>query len=1313
MNSELYFSQYESPNIVIIPNMSPSNPPSPKRRKMSNNILVPLVDNSTCEKIKLLQEQDQSRDSNICADKKVDKIVNSPKNPVKKASWASNYLQSIGLDSKSSIWQHKIPRKNASKRCVSGNTLVSITPNVTPNSTSPANTESKRCDQSTKIKPIMHLKSLGDKSNQESKHLTETQKTKKQNKKDKYLPNENTQLQKKNYNTVTQKNITNSQNNIIDTTFSSTRKNKNNIKLPKLKTDNIIKSNLIKQPIDDCAGCSSWVENHRLSKQSEKAVKTQKQPNFKTLPNHSNTKEQEKSKQRALNKVVKPNKPVMIKSNYQEDEIKHSVKNTSKVNKKCMEKSKPSTSNSSDNLKTKYKTQKCSIGQVTSVKSVVKVTKKYDINDLSKLTASKKINKTDLPTNSAACNKENSRKDTKDILTKKKLDSKARSINHKNSIKSPIKKQSQKTKEYRKIKLVINVVYNNKPIPPPGNSNDSNKVNSTCVQQNVDLDFLNDFDVDEIVQSLDICDREMKKMQTEMSLKTDTNKNNSDVNCNMSPGAYENDALDLIKILKGEEDDDLIKQSIEGAKELQLSSNIHTHTTHIENYNKLDKPEIRDKIDIMSNNEVVVPIKIKEEKQDIVIPRVVTDLHNVTEATYYNRNNCGNKLNYKQDTPDLCSGTIENLDDSITENKEINSKVGKGAKTSKQETVNNNIMDSETNTDLNKHEESKNEIISANSENNIETEEQESIDNMTNDASMDPVNADNKQNQHSDRRETNIIENIQQEKKNQFYNDKDESIENQVKQTENTNNQSQNKTDTPDRKTEQENIGSQNLITNHENKTTVSDNVIVDKEFETTVTQSMEIKDVKYNESEIHIQTSFPDVNHIVPQQIVNDNKQEENSEVKMKPVSNMNAVHKKPTNPEKQSDEKYPKDSNDEEMKADKRVDKDYNKSKPKANSDCLSAPTTLLSDDKINKKGLLMTPYTSKNSNMKMNIARKLEQRMFAYLGTKYSILTTIHQGKFSRIFKCKHPSGKLYALKSLNAKKHTMNMTKKHMMYSLQNGRPKNDLFTVYLVSAFSFANKWYILMDYYQKNLEQVLTEANEPFCIERVQEYARQLVGAVMALKSNNMVHSDIKPRHILINSFNNTLKLCGFDNLSYVNQIKVIPSTGTASYRAPEIILGYSAGFEMDVWSTALVLYEMAVNRKLLPGLYNNDILYKQICTLGTVPNEMIKKSKFASSHFCGTMFMKRFGFKGQKISIINNFVRNNKLKESIYNAYYHYWADQRSRAQQDYDMKKLVIFITLLEKMLVMHPRYRISIEYVFNFDNTFINDGYECNDW
>ncbi|XP_063367195.1 protein PF3D7_1417600-like isoform X2 [Cydia amplana] len=335
-------------------------------------------------------------------------------------------------------------------------------------------------------------------------------------------------------------------------------------------------------------------------------------------------------------------------------------------------------------------------------------------------------------------------------------------------------------------------------------------------------------------------------------------------------------------------------------------------------------------------------------------------------------------------------------------------------------------------------------------------------------------------------------------------------------------------------------------------------------------------------------------------------------------------------------------------------------------------------------------------------------LESKLFWFLGQKCTVTDVIrHDGRFSKIYRCKDSCKQDYAIKTLKKQfdGYNVGLQKQNMMMELQNGVPENNLNCVRLITGFVVSGLWCYLMEYYPMNLQQAFVENKRSFHIDHVQILSGQLVSAVTILRNNNIIHSDIKPSHILINSSQTRIKLCGFDQATYLEDSNLLPKTGTVNYRAPELILGYPAGYGIDVWSTALVMYEMATNRKLFPGFYNNNILYQQLCSLGAIPMQMLMESKFRNAHFKGTAFMKIVGSK-EKI-IINEIEFNGRLNSTLFQVYTSDWGKERDAASKREDKRKLRAFLDLLQNMLVMHPRCRIAIEFVFA--NPFIYESFD----
>ncbi|XP_069360650.1 serine/threonine-protein kinase PRP4 homolog [Maniola hyperantus] len=382
---------------------------------------------------------------------------------------------------------------------------------------------------------------------------------------------------------------------------------------------------------------------------------------------------------------------------------------------------------------------------------------------------------------------------------------------------------------------------------------------------------------------------------------------------------------------------------------------------------------------------------------------------------------------------------------------------------------------------------------------------------------------------------------------------------------------------------------------------------------------------------------------------------------------------------------------------------------------ADCLKKCNET-SNQKTSIKSHHSTSTIKKNGDCKScpkddkNLLYKLEKKLFVFFHEHY-VASIIHYGKNSTIIKCKQGAWNKYAVKILkDEEQQYFGKAKQEMLLQMQMNIPKENLFSIYFSEGFSLEKRWCFLMEFYPKTLSQALQECRrgvqewKPFHINKVQELARQLVAAVTVLKYNDIVHSDINPSHILLDSSNEKLRLCGFDDAYYIGAGKTSSNQRTLNYRAPEVIVGYSSGFSIDVWSTAIVLVEMATGLVTFPGYTNNDILFRQMSMLGRIPNEMLEKSTHRSQYFHGFMFKRKIGSEIKYIK--NNFYETNKLAKMVYDAQtYHYLKYYKQTNQIGRDMKgnkkflkKVDSFIDLIMHMVVIVPEDRSSIDIVYS---------------
>lgn len=121
----------------------------------------------------------------------------------------------------------------------------------------------------------------------------------------------------------------------------------------------------------------------------------------------------------------------------------------------------------------------------------------------------------------------------------------------------------------------------------------------------------------------------------------------------------------------------------------------------------------------------------------------------------------------------------------------------------------------------------------------------------------------------------------------------------------------------------------------------------------------------------------------------------------------------------------------------------------------------------------------------------------------------------------------------------------------------------------------------------------------------VKSYLKQLLEGIAYCHSHRVLHRDLKPQNLLIDS-TGRIKLADF-GLARAFGVPVRTYTHevvTLWYRAPEILLGskfYSVS--VDTWSLGCIFAEMLTRRPLFPGDSEIDQLFRIFRTLGT-PDE-------------------------------------------------------------------------------------------------------------
>jgi len=152
-----------------------------------------------------------------------------------------------------------------------------------------------------------------------------------------------------------------------------------------------------------------------------------------------------------------------------------------------------------------------------------------------------------------------------------------------------------------------------------------------------------------------------------------------------------------------------------------------------------------------------------------------------------------------------------------------------------------------------------------------------------------------------------------------------------------------------------------------------------------------------------------------------------------------------------------------------------------------------------------------------------------------------------------------------------------------------------------------NKLMLVFEHMDKDLKKYMDTRGDRGSLDPVtiKSFMYQLLLGIAFCHDNRVLHRDLKPQNLLINS-KGQLKLADF-GLARAFGIPVNTFSNevvTLWYRAPDVLLGSRTyNTSIDIWSAGCIMAEMYTGRPLFPGTTNEDQLQKIFRLMGT-PSE-------------------------------------------------------------------------------------------------------------
>jgi serine/threonine protein kinase len=212
-------------------------------------------------------------------------------------------------------------------------------------------------------------------------------------------------------------------------------------------------------------------------------------------------------------------------------------------------------------------------------------------------------------------------------------------------------------------------------------------------------------------------------------------------------------------------------------------------------------------------------------------------------------------------------------------------------------------------------------------------------------------------------------------------------------------------------------------------------------------------------------------------------------------------------------------------------------------------------------------------------------------------YGFVKVLGEGHFGRVLLAKdRRTGDKFAVKVIKKdKSEVRNATL--IQRELEILRLVNHKNIVRLYDLFDTTDKLYFVLEYMRGGaLYEVLSDRRIQYNEQRASIILRDVLSGLEYLHERNIVHRDVKPENILLDSrtwpFTTKLADFGLSNFLAPNTGVLDSKVGTPYFCAREVVTSESYGTKADLWSVGVLLFEMLSGRKPFEGSVTKSVLY-------------------------------------------------------------------------------------------------------------------------
>ena len=317
---------------------------------------------------------------------------------------------------------------------------------------------------------------------------------------------------------------------------------------------------------------------------------------------------------------------------------------------------------------------------------------------------------------------------------------------------------------------------------------------------------------------------------------------------------------------------------------------------------------------------------------------------------------------------------------------------------------------------------------------------------------------------------------------------------------------------------------------------------------------------------------------------------------------------------------------------------------------------------------------------------------------IDSRYFVKSTLGKGVFASVVRALDTkTDKLVAIKIIRKNDAMLKAGRKEIevLNKLAEEDPDDKKHMVRLLGSFSHRGHLCLVFENLDMNIRELVKKFGRTtgINIQPIRNYARQIFLALSLLKKSEMLHADLKPDNLLVDESKTMIKMGDLGSaIEMADLHEPTPELVSRFYRAPELIIGITADYGIDMWSIGCTLFEMYTSVIPFQGKTPNEMLKSIMEGRGKLPPKMIRRGLCSHEHFVNdaTYTFKSLELERTTRRYVTRYLNFGSPTKDIKARL----LDYVSGAHSEQEVKEVNLFSDLLNKCLEVNPERRISPE-------------------